>query len=725
MTPTPTIDPMRTDAFSAASQELRFRVGGMHCAGCVAAVEEALAVPGATAATVSLTDGTATVLGSGLDAEKIAGAIRSRGYEAEPIAATRSVSEARTELEIRQASSERAWRARAILGVGLWLPLEIAHWTLHHHGYAWMPWTMAAGSTLIIAVAGVGFYRSAWRAAMARTTNMDTLIALGATTAYVYSLVVLLARLDAPSYFAEAAGLLGIVSAGHWLEARATARAGSAVRDLLHLQPDMTERIDAVGVVESVPSAEIAVGDRLLVRPGARVAVDGVVIEGASDVDESIVTGEPIPVSKRPGDRVVAGSMNATGRLVVEATVNGRETTVARIADLVWHAQASKAPIQRLADRICAVFVPAVIAIATATFFGWWLLGGDLSKAVISAVTVLVISCPCALGLATPMAVMVGAGAASRRGILVKSAATLEQAGQATRVIFDKTGTLTHGEPAVLDVEPLGRAMPAGDVLRLAAAVEAPSEHPVARAIVRAANAAAANIPEVLDFQAVPGRGVRGIVEGRRVEVMRDESATCQVVVDAVRIGLITVSDRIRPDAADAVKRLRADGLDVFMLSGDKAGVAQRVARMVGLLPANVIADATPESKQAFVESRAAGSIMVGDGINDAAALAAADVGVALASGTSIAIEAADVVIPGDRVTAVSDLVILSRDTLRTIRQNLFFAFLYNVLAIPAAAAGLLGTFGPLIAALAMGLSDVTVVGNALRLKRRLSKWVF
>ncbi len=695
----------------------------MHCAGCAGAVQRAIeSTPGVRSAAVSVTQGLATVTGDDLRLDALLAAVRRGGYDAAILEEGLAPAELRSEIEVAQAAAERQWRRRAIMGLGLWAPMELAHLALPDS--PWKPWLLFAGATVVVATAGAGFYRSAAAAARRLTTNMDTLIALGATTAYVYSTIVMMAQLAGRlahehMYFPEAAALLGLISLGHWLEARATARAGSAVRQLLELQPDQAEAIDERGEISAIRSADIAPGTRLLIRPGARVPVDGIVSEGESEVDESLVTGESLPVRKVPGDPVVAGSMNTTGRLVATATVDGRHTTVARIARIVQDAQASKADIQRLADRVCAVFVPAVLVIAAATLVVW-AARGEVARGISATVTVLIISCPCALGLATPMAVMVGAGAASRRGILVKSAGAFERAGRAVSVVFDKTGTLTAGRPEVEEI----RAAPGFDpdeVLRLAAAVEGPSEHPVGRAIVRAAAARGLGVPPVEQFQAMPGRGVRGMVAGVSVEAGRGQDAAVRVVVEGLEAGAISVSDAIRPDAAEAIERLRGMGLAVTMLSGDRREIALEVGRRLGVGPEQVVAEASPESKTAFVAGRPR-CIMVGDGINDAAALAAADVGVAMASGTNIAIESADVVIPGHRVVAVPETIEIARATLAAIRQNLFFAFFYNAVAIPAAAMGLLGASGPLIAAAAMGLSDLTVIGNALRLKRRLDR---
>lgn len=719
--------PMAIVAPTQPIREVQLKVSGMQCAGCAVTVQRAIeSRPGVTSANVSVTNGLATVTGESLDPASLVEAVRRRGFEAQPVDHAPAPAEARSEIELRQLKQERRWRFRAIVSLGIWLPMALVDWLTDA---AWVPWAMLGGATIVLAVAGAGFYRSAIAAALKRATNMDTLIALGATTAYVFSLVVFILQIEQPLYFSEAAALLGIISLGHWLEARATAKAGSAVRELLELQPDEAELIDEQGRVRLVASADIVPGDRMLIRPGGRVAADGVVREGASEVDQSVVTGESMPVPKTLGDSVVAGSVNTTGRLVVEATVDGHHTTIARVAEMVQRAQASRAQIQRLADKVCAYFVPVVMLIAVATVIGWPLfavltsqpVAAAATTGVIAAVTVLIISCPCALGLATPMAVMVGAGAASRRGILIKSAMALERAGRTTHVLFDKTGTLTTGRPTVSEVQVLDPSCTVDELLRLAASVETPSEHPVATAIVNAARAAGLDTVPVTDFQAIPGRGVRGVVESRVIEVGRDEQATCRVTADGRLLGAIMVRDEIRPDAREAIQRLRKMGISVGLLSGDRRAIAEAVGKELGLEPAEIQAEATPESKARLVAGLPAGSTMIGDGINDAAALASADLGIALASGTTIAIESADIVIPSQRVVAVPETIQLARATLATIKQNLWFAFMYNVAAIPAAALGLLGPHGPLIAAAAMGASDITVIGNALRLKHHLA----
>lgn len=724
------------------ADRLLLKVEGMHCVACAAAVQQALeSKPGVRSASVSVSEGRAIVQGDRLNADELIAAVTGRGYRASPEQENLAPVELRTEIELRHQRNQREWGFRAAVGLSLWAPMEALHWIAHvnHWHGAWMGWVMLIGASIVFATAGAGFYRSAWSAAIKRTTNMDTLISIGATTAYVFSLVVFIARYfdrltDQPLYFAESAALLGIISLGHYLEARAASRAGSAVRELLELQPDEAELVsDPAAPHESrlVPSADVLPGDHLLIRPGGRVPVDGVIVDGVTELDESAVTGEPLPARRAAGDAVVAGTMNTTGRIVIRAVVDGRHTTISRIADLVRNAQTSKAEIQRLADRVAAIFVPAVLTIAAVTFLSWWLIMDRPITGVIATVTVLIISCPCALGLATPMAVMVGTGEASRRGILIKSAAALERAGTLSHIVFDKTGTLTAGAPTVTTIvvaSEFAATTSKDDLLALAAAVEAASEHPIARAIVNAARERQLAMREVRDFIAIPGEGVRGVVDGRTVEVRRDAVATCSVAVDGATIGTIEVSDSLRADAREAVVRLREMGLTVTILSGDRRSAAEAVGRALGLPPESVVAEATPETKTQFIaqlassEGKRGGVIMVGDGINDAAALARADLGIAMASGTNIAIESAAVVIPGDRVMAVPETIALARASLRTIKQNLFLAFVYNTLAIPAAALYLLGPYGPLIAAAAMGASDISVIGNALRLKRRLSR---
>ncbi len=703
------------------TRTFRLRVSGMTCAGCAASIQRALeATPNVSSASVSFMAGTAEVEGHGLQADSLIGVIRERGFQAESIVSEDPL--ALTAIEEQQQANEKTWRYRALVGMTLWVPLEILHWSshaMHWHG-EWMTWVMFVGASIIIVFVGSEFYRSAWLAAKNLTTNMDTLIALGATTAFTFSALVMLMKWDLPMYFAEASGLLGVVSLGHWFEARASAKAGSAVRELLGLQPETAEIMELNGESKIIPNADVPKGVKLIVRPGSRIGVDGIVVDGQSEVDQSVITGESSLIDKRIGDNVVAGSINATGRLVIQTTVDGRNTTISRIASLVQKAQSSRAPIQRLADQISSIFVPTVLSIALITFIGWWF-SGDIAKGIISAVTVLIISCPCALGLATPMAVMVGTGAASKRGILIRNAETLERIGRSNQIVFDKTGTLTRGLPILTSIN-AAQSVSDSELLQLAASVEFPSEHPIAKAIVAEAKTRSLRISPVSEFTNIPGKGVRGLIDGQSVLIERDDVATARVIRDGDFLGTLTLSDELRPDAIEAVNQLKQMGMDVSMLTGDHESAAHRIGNNLGLSENKIIANASPASKSEFIASRNANVMMVGDGINDAAALATAGVGIALASGTNVAVESASVVIPGDRVAAIPELITLARKSLVTIKQNLFFAFFYNAVAIPAAALGFLGESGPLWAALAMGVSDITVVGNALRLKRSLEQ---
>jgi Cu+-exporting ATPase len=742
-------------------------VEGMHCAGCVGTVESALrGVAGVESAAVNLTSGTALVRGRGLNAEQLAQVVSAQGFAAKSLESQRSLAEQRSDLEEKQQRNVRAWRQRALLGLTLWLPLMLLHMPMDlrlvqyspsfHHALMWFSALLATIAQIFV---GLGFYRSAWKAAQNGSTNMDTLIALGSTVAWGFSAIVFAAELigrktGQPMYWEAAAGLLALVSLGHWLEARSMVSASSALRHLLALQPDRVRRIrsleDERG--EEIATADVLPSDLLVFQPGDRIAVDGQVAAGASAVDESVVTGEPIPVEKWAGAAVTAGSLNTTGRLVVSATTNGRETTIARIAEMVQQAQSSKAAIARLADKVCAIFVPAVIAIAFLTFGGWLVYGlattgntwSTWAQAFVTATSVLVISCPCALGLATPTAIMVGAGAASERGILVKSAAALERTARTEAVLLDKTGTLTVGKPEVSEVLALQR--PSTEVLALAASLAAQSRHPLSQAVVAAARKQGLNLQAVENLHEQAGRGLRGEVAGQKVELVSFSQATREgialpekwqeadgtqsvVLLAGAAIGTIRFEDQLRPDAAEVIGQLKELGLRVLLATGDRKATGRKVAAAVGIDAAEMHSDMTPAGKQELVQRLAAGGqpvAMVGDGINDAAALAEAGarggVGIAIGTGTNIAIESADVVIPAQRLAAIPETIELSRATLRTIKQNLFLSFVYNVIAIPAAAFGLLGTYGPMYAAAAMALSDVSVIGNSLWLKAYLKR---
>ena len=711
---------------ASAGTTRTLRVQDMHCAGCALAVRNALeGVSGVERAEVDFAAGLAQVTGSA-GAGDLREAVERAGYRAEAIEAFEDPRALRAEIESRQAAALSAWKRRAIVGCAIWLPLESLHWWAQgaHAHAAWVDACMLGGSALSMLLVGSGFWRSAWAVLRRGRTNMDVLIALGATTAFVASLVTFIAQrrgalMDQPTWFSEAAALLAIISIGHWMEAAATRRAGVAVRELLELQPERVERVEGDAGTQ-VDTTQVRPGDLLRVRPGGRVPVDGVIERGQADLDESVVSGESLPVARAPGARVAAGSMNLNGELVVRAEVDGRDTSLARVALQVQRAQASRAPIQALADRVAAVFVPGVLALAALTLLGWGL-AGSWSTGVLAATTLLIISCPCALGIATPMAVMVGAGEASLRGVLVKDAAALERAGRIGRVWFDKTGTLTRGEPVVHALEPVTGRDPR-EALALAAAAEMASEHPVARAIVSHARALGVPVPPAQGFSATAGVGVTATVAGRLVSVTRDAQAGCVVAVDGQAWLRIEVRDEVRAVSRGVVEALRAQGLVVGMLTGDRASEAARIAAACGIPAAETRASLLPADKADMVRASGDAAAMVGDGVNDAVALAESGLGIAMGSGVSVAGESAAVVLVGGRLEALPGLVRVGRETLRCIRQNLVLAFAYNALAMPAAAFALLGAKGPAIAALAMALSDLSVVGNAARLKWRLAR---
>lgn len=743
---------MNTTTQSSLLQSTDFLVGGMTCASCVSRVERALMrVPGVQEASVNLATESARVVAApspDLQA-RLRRAVRQAGYEPR---------EASAEDEAAAASP---WAGFMPVAVGLLLSAPLlAPMLLEPLGVHWMlpPWAQFLLAAPVQFWLGARFYRAGWHAARAGTGNMDLLVALGTSAAFGLSLW-LWWRAPAGGmphlYFEAAAVVITLILLGKWLESRAKRQATSAIRALQALRPDIAHVVDAkTGRESDVPVAELLAGDRLSVRAGERVPADGVVIEGRSSVDESMLTGEPLPVAKAPGEELTGGSVNGEGRLVMEVRMVGAESVLSRIIRLVEDAQAAKAPIQQLVDKVAAVFVPVVLVIALVTLLGWLAMGAGIEQALIHAVAVLVIACPCALGLATPVAVMAGTGVAARRGILIKDATALELAHRVDTVAFDKTGTLTVGKPTLTQLLPLpGVGMDERALLAAAAALQSGSTHPLARAVLDAANAQGVAFEgAVLDLRAVDGRGMRGRLgigadEGgdewalasmrwceelgvpvptELLAQLQSQGATISALLrfDAAATGqaqamaLLAFADEPKPEAAQAVARLRARGLRVVMISGDNRRAAQAMAERVGIAAEDVRAEVLPGDKAAVVQAlRAGGHVvaMVGDGANDAPALAAADVGMAMAHGTDVAMEAAGITLMRGDVSLVADAFDLSARTVAKIRQNLFWAFAYNVAGIPLAAIGLLS---PVVAGAAMALSSVSVMANALLLRR-------
>jgi Cu+-exporting ATPase len=739
-------------------ERLDLPVTGMTCASCVNRIERHLSrTDGVVEANVNLATERAAVAydPARTDQAAIVGAIESAGYgvAADVPATDRAGAATIYADDARRAADQRELLIGAIVSTGIGLVMmAVMFWP----GGA--PWPMAsinawfiAPATVVQFVFGRRFLGVALRNARHGAATMDTLVAIGTLAAYGYSLFVALvpeavmaAGLGMETYFDSAAVIIGLVLFGRWLEARAKGRAAGAVRALLRLQP-ATARVLRDGGERDVPLDTVVVGELVRVRPGDRVPVDGVVLQGTSAVDQSMLTGEPMPVGKGPGDEVIGGTMNATGSFVMRAQRIGADTVLAQIVQLVAQAQGSKPPIQRLADRVTGWFVPAVLVIAAATFAAWMAFGPEprLTYALTSAIAVLIVACPCAMGLATPTAVMVGTGLGAERGILIRDGAALETAGRVTAVVLDKTGTVTRGAPEVVDIVTADGVV-AEEVLRLAAAAERGSEHPLGEAIVRRAEADGVELPDGAEFDALPGRGVRAHVGeheivvgshahvgdggGTLAAVERDAARTGRTTVyvarDGVPVGLIVIADPVKPESAGAVRALREAGLDVWLLTGDRRATAEAIAAEVGIGPQRVMAEVLPGDKRdRIAELQAAGNVvaMVGDGINDAPALAQADVGIAIGTGADVAIEASDVTLVGGDLRAVPAAVRLSRATMRAIRQNLVWAFGYNVVLIPVAAgiafplAGLL--LSPALAAAAMALSSVSVVANSLRLR--------
>ena len=747
--------------YGVATKKSIFPVAGMTCASCVSRVEEALtSVPGVISASVNLASEKATVeYVEGTELGALRQAVKEAGYKLG--------SEAETLEDVTTAAQReiRTVRNRLILAAVLASTIMALMWTPFFEGTAYLLWALA---TPVQFWAGWRFYRGTWGALRHRTANMNTLIAVGTSAAYLYSMIAVLfprlftaGGLEPHLYFDTSAMIITLILLGRFLEARARGQTSEAIKKLIGMQPK-TALVIRDGEEGEVPIEDVQVSDLVLVRPGERVPVDGIIRLGYSSTDESMITGESIPVEKKVGDKVIGATINKTGSFQLEATKVGKDTTLAQIIRLVEEAQGSKAPIQRLADVIASYFVPIVIGIAIITFIIWYSVGPDpaLTFALLNFVAVLIIACPCALGLATPTAIMVGTGKGAEHGILIRSAEALERSHQIRTVLLDKTGTLTRGEPEVTDIV----AVPASsqeEVLRLAASAERDSEHPLGEAIVKAALEKKLEVASTKDFNAIPGQGVEASVAGKHLllgnltlitdrglslnglgeeaERLWEKGKTVMFLgLDSQVVGIIALADTLKPNAREALEQLHKLGIKVVMLTGDNRRTAEAIAREAGI--DDVLAEVLPEHKAQEVKRlQNEGKVvaMVGDGINDAPALVQADVGIAIGTGTDVAIETGDITLISGDLEGIVTAISLSKRTMKTIRQNLFWAFAYNTTLIPVAAGVLylafgqtgvpsglhfiLGKYGflnPILAAAAMAASSVTVVFNSLRLRR-------
>ncbi len=748
--------------YGVATARVELPITGMTCANCAMNIERTLnkKVPGVVQASVNFASERANVeyLPTVTNVDAIIDAIHKAGFEA--ILADDILEE--DDVEQRARRAEIADQTRKFF-VGLLLTTPLFMWSMgrdfgllgdwsHALWVNWMFWLLA---TPVQFYTGWDYYAGGWKSLKNRSANMDVLVAMGSSVAYFYSVAVLLyPSLGSHVYFETSAVIITLIKLGKMLEARAKRTTGNAIRKLMGLRPK-TAFILRDGKEVEIPLTQVSVGDQVIVRPGEKIPVDGVVLEGRSAVNESMLTGEPMPVDKGPGDKVVGATINNEGFLKLKATKVGKDTALAQIIRLVQEAQGSKAPIQALADRVAAVFVPGVIAIATITFVLWWTLGGEFVPAMIRLVAVLIIACPCALGLATPTAIMAGTGKGAEKGILFKDSEALEKATKLETIVLDKTGTLTLGKPAVADIIiTSNRSSPLQDereLLRIAASAEKGSEHPVGRAILKQAEEEELELFQPEDFKASGGLGVQARINGQLVYVgkpdwflqmgldfdggdeyirdLQNQGKTLMaVVIEKQLAGLIAVADSLKPESKEVVEELRRQGLKVAMLTGDNCQTAQSIASQVQV--DEIVAEVRPEEKSMKVkELQDKGQLvgMVGDGINDAPALAQADVGIAIGTGTDVAIETADVILVSGNLLGVSRAIQLSRATMRTVKQNLFWAFIYNIILIPVAAGllypleflpAVLRQLHPILAAFAMAFSSITVVSNSLRLYR-------
>ncbi|MDH5445298.1 MAG: heavy metal translocating P-type ATPase [Gammaproteobacteria bacterium] len=734
-----------------ATNKIRLSISGMSCAGCVASVEKALnEAPGVSHAVVNFAEHTAMVEGD-INGPDLIDAVVKAGYEAAELASE----EAEQEKEAVELAYYRQLIRKTLVAAAVGIPLFIGGMSglfpALGEAYGQLVWLLAAAATLgVMIYSGGHFYTSAWNAFLRHDANMDTLIALGTGTAWVYSTIISIHPALVPVmaqhvYFEAAVIIIALINFGSALEMKARGKTSEAIKRLIGLQPKVA-LVVRDGKEKEIPISEVGLGETIRVRPGERIPVDGIIITGQSNIDESMLSGEPVPVSKSKDDEVIGGTINGNGSFLFQSKRIGKDTVLAQIIEMVRQAQSSKPAIGRLVDQIAAVFVPSVLIIAVITFLVWFNVGPEpkVSFMLVTTMTVLIIACPCALGLATPISIMVGIGKAAEYGILIRNGDALQEAGRLTTIVLDKTGTITEGKPAVTKI------IPAGDyskhqVLQYAASLEASSEHPLAQAILNAANKHSLELFEVAGFKAMTGYGVEGNVDGKRtllgnarllaqnkiatgtiLDQMTSLSGKGQtpmmLAVDDKLAGVIAVSDPVKSDSAAAIKQFHKLGLKVVMLTGDNRVTANAVAKQIGV--DEVMAEVLPRDKDEKVaELQKKGEVvaMVGDGINDAPALARADVGFAIGSGTDVAIESADITLMRGSLFGVADAIGISRATVKNIKQNLFGAFIYNSLGIPVAA-GILYPFmglllNPMIAGAAMAMSSVTVVTNANRLR--------
>jgi len=712
-----------------AEDHRELAITGMTCATCAGRVERVLSrVPGVTSAQVNLATEKASIEGVGLLPSALIGAVVDAGYGAELLTGDAERERAR---DAQAALQARGDLLRVLASAVLTAPLLLGMAGVMLPGFLQL-----ALATPVQFVLGRGFYVSAWKALRTGSGNMDLLVSLGTSAAYFFSLALLLTGSGDETYFEASSVVITLVLLGKFLERRAKRSTGSAIKSLMSLRPERA-RVERNGAEIELSVAAISVGDIVVVRPGERIPADGTLLSGSGHVDESLLTGESLPVEKQPGAQMVGGSINGSGLLRIQTTAVGRDSTLARIIALVENAQTNKAPVQVLVDRVAAIFVPVVLACAVVTFIAWYVVTGGVAAALLASVAVLVIACPCALGLATPAALMVGTGAAARAGILIRDAEALEHAHLIDTVVFDKTGTLTEGHPVVTDI--LAQGIASDELLALAAAAQTGSEHPLARAVL--AKAKGLELPHLDGFTSLPGRGLRATVGGRDIiignrallaeqevplaletaaQALEEQGRTVMWVAALTPLpdllGLIATADEIRPSARAAVQRLQAEGIGTVLLTGDNERTARTVARALGI--ERVLAGVLPGGKSTEIKRLQAEGhhvAMVGDGVNDAPALAQADVGMAMGTGADVAMQAAGITLMRGDAMLVADALSISRATYRKIRQNLFWAFAYNVLGIPLAAMGLLS---PMLAGAAMAFSSVSVVSNALLLRR-------